>query len=55
VSVADPFAFISGTDSILQLSTDPLPNLTIIEAGGGVETTAFGVMADLLSVVRHFS
>jgi homoserine dehydrogenase len=55
VSVADPFAFISGTDSVLRLSTDPLPNLTIIEAGGGVETTAFGVMADLLSVVRHFS
>jgi homoserine dehydrogenase len=55
VSVADPFAFITGTDSVLRLNTDPLPNLTIIEAGGGVETTAFGVMADLLSVVRHFS
>jgi homoserine dehydrogenase len=55
VSVTDPFAFVAGTDSILQLNTDPLPNLTILEAGGGVETTAFGVMADLLSIVRHFA
>ena len=43
-----------GTDSILQLNTDTLPNLTIIEGGGGTETTAFGVMADLLSIVRRF-
>ena len=55
VDTSDPFAFISGTDSILQLNTDPLPNLTIVEAGGGIETTAFGVMADLLSVVRHYA
>ncbi len=54
VSTSDPFAFITGTDSVLQLNTDPLPNLTIVEGGGGTETTAFGVMADLLSLVRHF-
>ena len=54
VSTDDPFASMAGTDSVLQLNTDTLPNLTIIEAGGGTETTAFGVMADLLSVVRHF-
>jgi len=54
VSTSDPFAFITGTDSVLQLNTDPLPNLTIVEGGGGTETTAFGVMADLLSIVRHF-
>lgn len=54
VSIADPFASVAGTDSILRLNTDPLPNLTILEGGGGIETTAFGVMADLLSVVRHF-
>jgi homoserine dehydrogenase len=54
VSTNDPFASMVGTDSILQLHTDTLPNLTIIEGGGGTETTAFGVMADLLSVVRRF-
>jgi len=54
VSTSDPFAFMVGTDSILQLNTDILPNLTIIEGGGGTETTAFGVMADLLSIVRRF-
>lgn len=54
VSTNDPFASMVGTDSILQLNTDTLPNLTIIEGGGGTETTAFGVMADLLSIARHF-
>lgn len=54
ISVADPFALVTGTNSILRLSFDVLPGLTFIEEDSGAETTAFGVLADLISVVRHF-
>jgi homoserine dehydrogenase len=54
VSTSDPFAFVSGTNSILRLSYDVLPGLTFIEEDSGAETTAFGVLADLISVVRHW-
>ena len=54
VSMADPFALVTKTNSILRLSFDVLPGLTFIEEDSGAETTAFGVLADLLSVVRHF-
>jgi len=54
VSTSDPFALVAKTNSILRLSFDTLPGLTFIEEDSGAETTAFGVLADLLSVVRHF-
>jgi homoserine dehydrogenase len=54
VSVSDPFALVTKTNSILRLSFDVLPGLTFIEEDAGAETTAFGVLADLISVVRHF-
>jgi homoserine dehydrogenase len=54
VSMTDPFALVAKTNSILRLSFDVLPGLTFIEEDSGAETTAFGVLADLLSVVRHF-
>jgi len=54
VSVTDPFAFVAGTNSIIRFTFDTLPGLTIIEEDAGTETTAFGVLADLISVVRHF-
>jgi homoserine dehydrogenase len=53
-SVTDPFALVTRTNSILRLSFDVLPGLTFIEEDAGAETTAFGVLADLLAVVRHF-
>ena len=54
VSVSDPFALVTKTNSSLRLSFDVLPGLTFIEEDAGAETTAFGVLADLISVVRHF-
>jgi len=54
VSVTDPFALVTRTNSILRLSFNVLPGLTFIEEDSGAETTAYGVLADLLSVVRHF-
>ncbi len=53
VPLTDPFALVTGTNSILRLSYDTLPGLTFIEEDSGAETTAFGVLADLLSVARH--
>jgi homoserine dehydrogenase len=55
VSTTDPFAFVTGTNSIVRFTLDTLPGLTFIEEDAGAETTAFGVLADLLSVVRHFA
>jgi homoserine dehydrogenase len=52
--MTDPFALVARTNSILRLSFDVLPGLTFIEEDSGAETTAFGVLADLISVVRHF-
>jgi homoserine dehydrogenase len=54
VSATDPFALIAQTNSIVRFALDTLPGLTIIEEDAGTETTAFGVLADLLAVVRHF-
>jgi len=54
VSMADPFALVTGTNSVIRFTLDTLPGLTIIEEDAGTETTAFGVLADLISVVRHF-
>jgi len=54
VSTSDPFALVTGTNSIVRFTLDMLPGLTFIEEDSGAETTAFGVLADLLSVVRHF-
>jgi homoserine dehydrogenase len=54
VNQSDPFALVAKTNSILRLSFDTLPGLTFIEEDSGAETTAFGVLADLISVARHF-
>ena len=51
VSLTDPFALVAGTNSVVRFSFDTLPGLTIIEEDAGTETTAFGVLADLISVV----
>jgi homoserine dehydrogenase len=54
VSMTDPFALVTGTNSVVRFTLDTLPGLTVIEEDAGTETTAFGVLADLISVVRHF-
>ncbi len=53
-AAADPFALVTKTNSVLRLSFDVLPGLTFTEEDAGAQTTAFGVLADLISVVRHF-
>jgi homoserine dehydrogenase len=52
VPLSDPLAAVQGTSSIVTFYSDVLPELTIVEGHPGVDTTAFGVLADLLAVAR---
>lgn len=52
---ADPLSAVSGTSSSVTFYTDVLPPLTILEGHAGsalttLQTTAFGVMADLVAI-----
>jgi homoserine dehydrogenase len=48
VPLSDPLASISGTSSIIHFETDILPGLAITEINPGVETTAYGMLADFI-------
>jgi homoserine dehydrogenase len=50
VPPGDPFAFVSGTSSIIQFETDIFPGLTITEDNPGLYATAYGMLADLIRV-----
>jgi homoserine dehydrogenase len=49
--LSDPLAGVAGTSSLVHFETDVLPGLTIIEHNPGPETTAYGLLADLLRAV----
>ena len=48
----DFFAHLSGMETALQLHTDTMQDLTIVEGEGGPGQTAFGVLADLVAIAR---
>jgi homoserine dehydrogenase len=48
----DLLAHLSGTQSALILRTDTMQDLAIIPGAGGPEQTAFGIVADLVSIAR---
>ncbi len=50
---SDLFAHLSGMETAIQLHTDTMQDLTIIEGEGGPEQTAFGVLADLIAIARR--
>jgi homoserine dehydrogenase len=52
VSADDPLAAARGTSSVLSLYTDTLKQLTIVEHDPGPAQTAYGLLRDLLAVVR---
>jgi homoserine dehydrogenase len=47
IPLADPFARVEGTGSILRLTTDILGKLVLTEEDPDLSTTAYGVIADL--------
>jgi homoserine dehydrogenase len=48
----DPLAHLTGMETAIQLRTDTMGDLTIIEGAGGPGQTAFGVLADVLAIAR---
>jgi homoserine dehydrogenase len=52
---SDLLAHLSGMEAALQLHTDTMQDLTIIEGEGGPGQTAFGVVADLVAIARGAS
>ncbi len=52
VPATDVLASITGTNSIMSFHTDVLPNLTIIEHDSGPTTTAYGMLADMINIMR---
>lgn len=55
VTSDSPLYNIAGTTSIVQLKTDVLGLLSVIEADPSPDTTAYGLLADLLNAVRPTS
>lgn len=47
-----PLFSINGTSSYVQFETDVLPGLGIVESNPGPETTAYGLLADLINALR---
>ena len=52
VDANSPFYNIQGSTSIIQFHTDVLPNLTLIEGAPTPMTTAYGLLADLITAAR---
>ncbi|HUF38301.1 MAG TPA: homoserine dehydrogenase [Anaerolineales bacterium] len=52
VGVGSPMYGVTGTTSIIQFETDVLGRLSIVEEDPGVETTAYGLLADFINAVK---
>ena len=52
VPAGDAFAGVLGTTSIIEYETDVLPRLTLIEHDPGPHTTAYGMLADMINIMR---
>jgi homoserine dehydrogenase len=54
VNPDSPLYNVQGTSSMVTFETDVLPQLTIVEGNPGPETTAYGLLADLINAARGF-
>lgn len=52
VSAGSPLFAINGTSSYVEFKSDVLPGLGIVESNPGPDTTAYGMLADLLNALR---
>lgn len=52
VNPRSPLYSINGTSSFVQFQLDTLPGLGILESNPGPQTTAYGLLADLINAVR---
>jgi homoserine dehydrogenase len=53
VKPSSPLYSINGTSSFVQFETDVLPGLGILESNPGPETTAYGLLADMINALRN--
>lgn len=53
VESSDPLAAVDGTSSCVEFQMDALPSLTVTERDPGIETTAYGMLADFIRAVRE--
>ena len=53
VTSISPLYSVNGTSSFVLFKLDVLPGLGILESNPGPETTAYGLLADLLNAVEH--
>jgi homoserine dehydrogenase len=52
VGPSSPLYAVGGTSSFVQFEMDVLPGLGILETNPGPETTAYGLLADILNALR---
>jgi homoserine dehydrogenase len=52
IGVDDPLYAVSGTSSAITFETDVLGDLTVFETDPGPMTTAYGLLADLLGLIK---
>lgn len=53
VQPKSPLFSVNGTSSIVIFHTDVLPGLGILESNPGPETTAYGLLADILNILKN--
>lgn len=52
VPTSDPLSLVTGMTSIVDYETEDLPRLTLIEHDPGPDTTAYGMLADMVNIAR---
>jgi homoserine dehydrogenase len=52
ITPQSPLFSVSGTSSFIQFKTDVLPGLGILESNPSPDTTAYGLLADVLNIVK---
>ncbi len=52
LDMSDPLSQVQRTSSAVQIETDTLPGLTIIEGDTGPITTAYGMLVDMINLAR---
>jgi homoserine dehydrogenase len=53
INPSSPLYSVNGTSSFVQFELDTLPGLGILESNPGPKTTAYGLLADLINIVRE--
>jgi homoserine dehydrogenase len=48
-----PLYTVNGTSSYVQFEMDSLPGLGILESDPGPKTTAYGLLSDLINIVKE--